>query len=102
VRSRGEPLADEADDAGLGAGDGAGDLDVVDVAERAALFLGLVVPVDAEQVAAVHVPQAYVLELILVFLGNLGRVAHLLVGRKDNALLLAALDVLLAGLLVNP
>ena len=78
----GEPLAREAHDARLGSGDGSRELDEVDAAELAARLLGLVVPVDAEEVARMHVPETDGLEVALHRLRDRGGVAHLGVGRE--------------------
>ena len=93
VAARGEPLADEAEDAGLDAGQGAGQLDVVHAAELAAVHDGLVVPGDAEQVQGVHVPEAHVLQSFLHLIGDQLGVLHLLEGGQDDVVLAGDFDV---------
>ena len=93
VAARGEPLADHADDAGLDAGEGAGELDEVHGAVLAALHDGLVVPGDAEQVQGVHVPKAHVLQSFLHLLRHQLGVLHLLEGGQDDVVLAGDFDV---------
>jgi hypothetical protein len=88
VRAGREPLADDGDDARRDAGQRGGQLERVDLAEAAAAGLGLVVPVDAEQVARVDIPQPDLRQFFFDFRRNFGRVFHLCISR-DNDIALA-------------
>jgi hypothetical protein len=90
--SRAESYAPPRHDAGLRSSQGTWQFDEVDTAERAAFGLGFVMPVDAEQVARVHVPQAHALERLFHFGRDFGRVLHLGEGGDDDLLLAGALD----------
>ena len=89
VGAGGEVLPDQADNAGLHTGDGAGDLQVVGAAEQTRLRI--VLPGDAEEVGGVDVPEAHILEAGLHGLGGGLGAAHLAEGGDDDAPVLAAL-----------
>ena len=101
VRSGREPFADGSDDARLDPGQRRGELDVIDAAVKAAFRLGLVMPVDAEKVGRVDVPQADLFQLVLDAGGDLARVLHLGERRQDNAPFTATLHCFGQDLLVN-
>ena len=58
-------------------------------------------PVDAEQVARVNIPEADTLQFILYFRGNLRRVFHLCIGGDDDVALFGAFDGVFAAGLIN-
>ena len=95
VAAGGEPLAGQQDDAGLHAGERLRNLDEVDIAERAALLLGLVAPGDAEQVERIEVPKTDALQAFLDLIGDQGRVAHLRKRRDDDAFFARSVDAAL-------
>ena len=96
VAAGGEPLARHGDDAAGYARQARGDLDIVRHGlVQAAELLGLVVPVDAEQVQGVDVPQADAGELGLDLLGDEVGVLHLGDGGDDDMVLLGLLDIVL-------
>ena len=96
VRTGREPLANDTDNARLGASDGRGQFDEIDTAKLATLVGRFVVPVDAKQVAHMHIPQADVRQFLFDGIGNERRVAHLCIGGQQDAIVAAALDVLFA------
>ena len=78
-----------------------GSSSVVDSAKPAAAGFGLVVPVDAEQVARVDVPQPDLRQFFLDFRRYFGGVFHLGVGGDDDIALAGAGDGALAPLFVD-
>ena len=98
----GEPFAGHRQNAAGNAGNGRGDLHVVGgLLIQTAGFLGLVVPVDAEQVDGVHVPQTGLGKLCLDRLRDQVRVLHLRDGRDDDVIFLCLLDIVLKAFLVD-
>ena len=98
VRAGGEPLADDGEDARLDAGQFGRKFQIIHAAERAAAGDGFIVPVDAEQVQRIHIPQADVLETGFDRVGNQRRILHLLVGGDDDVALARTLDRPLAAI----
>ena len=89
-----EPLAGHGKNAAGNAGHGGRNFDVVrGLLVKAAGFLCLVVPVDAEEVHGVDVPQTGVRQLFLDLFRNQIGVLHLRDGRDDDIVFLCLLDV---------
>ena len=101
MAARGEPFAAQHDDARVYAGEGAWQLDEVDVAEAAALHGGLVAPCDAEKVERVDVPKAHVAQGLFDLFGHEGGIAHLREGGDEYVALLGALYGALELLLID-
>ena len=89
-----EPLAGHGKNAAGNTGHGGRNFDVVrGLLVKAAGFLCLVVPVDAEEVHGVNVPQTGVRQLFLDLFRNQIGVLHLRDGRDDDIVFLCLLDV---------
>ena len=102
VAAGGEPLTGHGNDAAGNAGQLAGDFHIVgNSLEQTALFLGLVLPGNTEQVDGIHIPQTGVAELGLDLLGDQIGVLHLSDGGDDDVVFLCLPDIVLQSGLVD-